>query len=100
MTRTYVEYRPRSYTYKIWLIDYCSGEPVGKYWIDRFIKRTPELHTRWTRPYDHQRALCEDPAIIKPWFTLVQNMKAKYGIVDDDMYNFNESSFLIGKISS
>jgi hypothetical protein len=27
-------------------------------------------------------------------------MKAKYGIVDDDMYNFDESSFLIGKISS
>jgi hypothetical protein len=26
-------------------------------------------------------------------------MKAKYGIVDDDMYNFNKSSFLIGKIS-
>jgi hypothetical protein len=27
-------------------------------------------------------------------------MKAKYGIVDKDMYNFNESGFLIGKISS
>jgi hypothetical protein len=27
-------------------------------------------------------------------------MKAKYGIVDDDMYNFDKSSFLIGKISS
>jgi hypothetical protein len=27
-------------------------------------------------------------------------MKAKYGIADKDMYNFNESGFLIGKISS
>jgi hypothetical protein len=27
-------------------------------------------------------------------------MKAKYGIVDNDIYNFNKSSFLIGKISS
>jgi hypothetical protein len=27
-------------------------------------------------------------------------MKAKYSIADEDMYNFNESSFLIGKISS
>jgi hypothetical protein len=27
-------------------------------------------------------------------------MKAKYSIVDEDMYNFDESSFLIGKISS
>jgi hypothetical protein len=27
-------------------------------------------------------------------------MKAKYSIADKDMYNFNESSFLIGKILS
>jgi hypothetical protein len=27
-------------------------------------------------------------------------MKAKYGIVDDDIYNFDESGFLMGKISS
>jgi hypothetical protein len=27
-------------------------------------------------------------------------MKAKYSIVDDDMYNFDESGFLIGKIGS
>jgi hypothetical protein len=26
-------------------------------------------------------------------------MKAKYGIADEDMYNFDESSFLMGKIS-
>jgi hypothetical protein len=77
-----------------------SSEPVGKNWVDNFIRRTPELRTRWTRPYDYQRALCEDPAIIEPWYTLVQNMKAKYGIVDDDMYNFDESGFLMGKISS
>ncbi len=73
---------------------------VGKNWVDRFIQRTPELRTRWSRPYDRQRALCEDPAIIEPWFMLVQNMKAKYGIIDDDMYNFDESGFLMGKISS
>jgi hypothetical protein len=27
-------------------------------------------------------------------------MKAKYGIADEDMYNFNKSGFLMGKISS
>ena len=31
---------------------------------------------------------------------LVQNIKAKYGIIDDDIYNFDESGFLMGKISS
>jgi hypothetical protein len=77
-----------------------KGKPVGKNWVDNFIKRTPELQKRWTRPYDRQRAACEDPAILQPWFTLVQNVKAKYGIVDEDMYNFDESGFLMGKISS
>ena len=77
-----------------------GGDAVGKNWVDRFIQRTPELQTRWTRPYDRQRAACEDPAVIQPWFSLVQSMKAKYGIVDEDMYNFDESGFLMGKISS
>jgi hypothetical protein len=62
-----------------------GGKPTGKNWVDNFIKRTPELRTRWSRPYDHQRAACEDPAVIQPWFTLVQLMKAKYGIVDEDI---------------
>jgi hypothetical protein len=61
-----------------------GGKPTGKNWVDNFIKRTPELRTRWSRPYDHQRAVCEDPAIIRPWFTLVQSMKAKHSIADED----------------
>jgi hypothetical protein len=41
-------------------------KPTGKNWVDNFIKRTPELRTRWSRPYDRQRAACEDPAVIRP----------------------------------
>jgi hypothetical protein len=59
-------------------------KPTGKNWVDNFIKRTPELRTRWSRPYDHQRAVYEDPAVIRPWFTLVQSMKAEHGIADED----------------
>jgi hypothetical protein len=77
-----------------------GGNPTGKNWVDNFIKRTPELRTRWSRPYDRQRAACEDPAVIRPWFSLVQSMKAKYGIADEDTWNFDESGFMMGKISS
>ena len=42
-----------------------GGKPVGKNWVDNFIKRQPELTTRWSRPYNHQRAVCEDLAIIR-----------------------------------
>jgi hypothetical protein len=41
-----------------------GGKPIGKNWVDNFIKRTPELRTRWTRLYDRQRAACEDLAVI------------------------------------
>jgi hypothetical protein len=42
-----------------------GSNPVGKNWVDNFIKRTPELRKRWSRPYDYQRAACEDPAAIQ-----------------------------------
>jgi hypothetical protein len=77
-----------------------ESNPTGKNWVDNFVKRTPELRTRWSRPYDHQRATCEDPAAIQRWFDLVQAIKQKWGIVDDDIYNFDETGFMMGKILS
>ncbi|KAJ8107447.1 hypothetical protein OPT61_g8861 [Boeremia exigua] len=77
-----------------------EGDPTGKNWVDNFIKRTPELRKRWSRPYDHQRAACEDPVAIQRWFDLVEATKQKWGIVDDDMYNFDETGFMMGKILS
>ena len=44
---------------------------VGKNWPDRFVARRREIKTRFNRVYDHQRGLCEDPAIIEPWFSRV-----------------------------
>ena len=58
-----------------------GGKPVGKNWVDNFIKHQPDIKSTWSRPYDRQRALCEDPALIHSWFDLVQNTKEKYGIV-------------------
>jgi hypothetical protein len=53
-----------------------------------------------SRPRDHRRALCSNPAIISPWFNLVRNVKAKYGILDEDTYNFDETGFQIGVTGS
>ena len=75
-----------------------DAPPVGQLWAHRFVKRQPELRTRWTRKYDYQRAKCEDPKVIGEWFALVWNVKAKYGIVDDDIYNFDETGFMMGII--
>ncbi|KAJ3453223.1 hypothetical protein MRS44_018878 [Fusarium solani] len=71
---------------------------VGKNWASSFVRRRPELRTRFSRKYDYQRAKCEDPKVIGEWFTLVQNVKAKYGIPDEDTYNFDETGFMMGMI--
>ncbi|KAG7000073.1 Tigger transposable element-derived protein 1 [Fusarium oxysporum f. sp. conglutinans] len=77
-----------------------DASPVGKRWAINFVKRQPELKTRFQRRYDYQRARCEDPTIIRNWFRLVQNTIAKYGIRSDDIYNFDETGFMIGMIGS
>ena len=75
-----------------------DAPPVGKRWAYNFVKRQPELRTRWTRKYDYQRAKCENSKVISAWFALVRNVKAKYGVVDDDIYNFDETGFMMGII--
>lgn len=72
--------------------------PVGKNWVYRFIQRTPALKMTRSRPYDYQRALCENPDALKKWFGVVAAQKAKYGIHEDDIYNFDETGFMMGKI--
>ena len=75
-------------------------DPVGPNWPRAFVKRRPELKMKFNRKYDYKRALCEDPELIQGWFRLVQNTKAKYGIQDDDMYNFDETGFMMGMHNS
>ena len=71
---------------------------VGKNWPNRFIQRRKELRMRFSRTYDFQRALCEDPDALNAWFRLFRNMRAKYGIQDCDLYNFDETGFMMGMI--
>lgn len=46
------------------------------------------------------RAKCEDPGIISAWFELVRSTIAKYGITDNDIYNFDETGFQMGVIAT
>jgi hypothetical protein len=77
-----------------------NASPVGKRWAINFIKRQPELKTRFQRRYDYQRAKCEDSIAIRNWFRLLQNTIAKYGIQSDDIWNFDEAGFMMGVITS
>ena len=41
-----------------------DASPVGTRWASNFVKRHPELKTRFFRKYNYQRAKCEDPTVI------------------------------------
>ena len=75
-------------------------KPVGINWPTNFIQRNPELKTRWNHAYSRQRALNKKPKIIKNWFDLVRSTKERYGIIDEDIYNFDETGFCMGYISA
>ncbi|KAF7566865.1 hypothetical protein PtrM4_151850 [Pyrenophora tritici-repentis] len=55
-------------------------DPVGENWAKTFVKRRPELK-------------------VKSWFQLVESIKAKYSITDEDIYNFDETGFIVGRAS-
>ena len=71
-------------------------QPVGKCWVSRFINTQPELQTKWNRKFHSQRAKCEDPVIINAWFKRVEETRQSYGIADEDIYNFDETGFMMG----
>lgn len=77
-----------------------QGERVGPRWAGNLVRRRPELRTRFQRKYDYQRAKCEDPEVIRGWFELVKNTIAKYSICEADIYNFDETGFMMGVIST
>ena len=81
-----------------YILESRGAQRVGTRWAQRFVQRRPELKTRFTRVYDFQRALCEDPELISAWFRLVENIRSKYGVPDSDFYNFDETGFMMGQI--
>ena len=73
---------------------------VGKNWPSTFINRHEEIRSRFSRRYDYQRALNEDPKSIREWFTTVQRVIDENGIQPEDIYNFDEIGFAMGLIST
>ncbi len=82
------------------LLELKHDIPVRRHWSANFVRRHLELITRLSRQIDYQRVQCEDPKQYQDWFQLVENTIAKYSIQRGEIYNFNETGFIIGQISS
>ena len=73
---------------------------LGVNWAYKFVKRHPELRSRFNRRITHQRAKQEDPNVIMPWFQTVQAAIQEHGIHEDDIWNFDETGFAMGLCST
>jgi hypothetical protein len=75
-------------------------KPIGEKWVIKFVKRHPNLSIRFSRAYDYRRAQCEDIKRLSLWFNFVKSTVAKYSILDNDIYNFDETGFALGLIAT
>ena len=73
-----------------------GNQQVGENWVSRLVKRRPELKSRFSRRYNYERAKCEDIKIIREHFDCVRDTIQEYGILPEDIYNFDETGFAMG----
>ena len=81
-------------------VELADMKPIGENWVGTFVKHHSDLQSKFNCKYDYQRAKCEDPVLIQSWFKHVQDMKIQYGILDDDVLNFNKTGFQMGVIAT
>jgi hypothetical protein len=74
----------------------CGNQQVGEKWVYRLVKRREELKSRFSRRYNYERAKCEDIKIIREHFDRVRETIMEYGILPEDIYNFDETGFAMG----
>ena len=72
-----------------------SQSVIGEHWVNHFIKCHSELKSKYTRKYNYQQAKCEDPGLIQAWFECVKETIQWYGILEEDIYNIDETGFQI-----
>lgn len=69
------------------------SERPSKNCISKLVTHHNSLKSVCNRKYNYRRAKCEGSIPIREWFKRLRDTVAKYSIVDDDIYNFDEMGF-------
>ena len=70
---------------------------LGTNWVAAFTHRHPELKTFYSHIMDAQRVLAGDPKVVEAYFDLLEETVKEYNIVPDNIYNMDETGFLLGQ---
>ena len=68
---------------------------VGKHWATRFLKRH-EYSLIKQKVLEQNRKVAEDPKVVGEWFEKLRKVILDEGILEDDIYNMDETGFRIG----
>ena len=63
-------------------------------WPTNFIKRHSELHKQKQKPLVIERKRSHDPAVILNWFHRLRKVRSTWSILDDDIYNMDETGYV------
>jgi len=69
--------------------------PLRKHWVTEFLRLNSDCHLVKQKSKDIQRTAAQESVVFKDYFTKYQRLKDELGIMDQDIYNFDETGFRI-----
>jgi len=75
-------------------------KPLGVRWYTQFLNRHPEFKLKYSRSLNQDRIDITDYGVIERWFNLFNEMRQKYGVVNNDIYNMDEKAIAQGLIEN
>lgn len=73
-----------------------NAKKLGAHWLKRFFNRHPEYKRVRHRAIEAARRDAMNREIVGDWFQRLKAVIEKYGILDADIWNFDETGFQIG----
>ncbi len=70
--------------------------PPSKRWLQRFLKAHPEFHAIRTKTLNTQRKQAQNKANFEAFFMEYQALLAQYRIKPHNLWNFDETGYMIG----
>ena len=76
--------------------DRWGNKPLGDHWLQRFLKRHPNIRVVKRRARERERKEAENYSNIKAWFDKWIPFLAEHGFAANDIWNMDETGFMIG----
>jgi len=73
-----------------------QSQQLGKRFIDRFRKRHAALSSRFAQAINRERVLAGDSSVLNQFFNRLIEVRSRYHILPENIWNVNEKGFLLG----